>query len=225
MPHLLSQKCPIPISTSYFMCVQIFHMVNNDVPASVGAPPLSTQLLLLLNALESSPYSRRICYICSRNICFVVRMFAMNIWMAQVRSLFLHSMDCVTNTLSVMFLSTALTVMALHRRGAQLLLQLCSSANSFKFWSEYQMMYCWQWYYHHHIEGNFHWCKFSRKSVQTLQRKFRGFYFRGCGMLRPHPYQLMATPHMRAEEHWTTKRRNKPVQQRPNLPFVWRLSQ
>ena len=24
------------------MCVQIFHMVNIDVPASVGAPPLNT---------------------------------------------------------------------------------------------------------------------------------------------------------------------------------------
>ena len=83
------------------MSVQIFHMVNNNVPASVGAPPLSTQLLLLLNALESSSYSRRICYmyICSRNICFVVRIFAMNTLMAQVCSLFLHSMDCVTNTL------------------------------------------------------------------------------------------------------------------------------
>ena len=27
------------------MCVQIFHMVNIDVPAGVGAPPLNTQLL------------------------------------------------------------------------------------------------------------------------------------------------------------------------------------
>ena len=26
------------------MCVQIFHMVNIDVPAGVGAPPLDTQL-------------------------------------------------------------------------------------------------------------------------------------------------------------------------------------
>ena len=29
------------------------------------------------------------------------------------------------------------------------------------------------------------------------KRNFRGFYFRGCGTLWPHPYQLMATPHMR----------------------------
>ena len=98
MPHLLSQKCPIPISTSYFMCEQIFHMVNNDVPASVGAPPLSTQLLLLLNALESSPYSKRICYICSRNVCFVIRIFTLNIWMAQ--SMYIVSFcDCVKSTL------------------------------------------------------------------------------------------------------------------------------
>ena len=26
------------------MCIQIFHMVNIDVPAGVGAPPLNTQL-------------------------------------------------------------------------------------------------------------------------------------------------------------------------------------
>ena len=58
-PTHLSHKCPpivinaspiissIPISplslTSQFMCVQIFHM-NMDMPASVGAPPLDTQL-------------------------------------------------------------------------------------------------------------------------------------------------------------------------------------
>ena len=78
------------------MCVQIFHMVNNDVPASVGAPPLSTQLLLLLNALESSPYSRRIRYICSRNVCFVVRIFTMNIeWLRYVVSF----PDCVESVL------------------------------------------------------------------------------------------------------------------------------
>ena len=103
MPHPLSQKCPIPISlwlTSYFKCVQIFHMVNNNVPASVGTPSLSTrQLLLLLNALESSPYSRKICYICSRNICFVVRIFAMNIWRGQVCSLFPLSANCVESVL------------------------------------------------------------------------------------------------------------------------------
>ena len=36
MPH--SPLC----LTSHFMCVQIFHMVNIDVPAGVGAPPLDT---------------------------------------------------------------------------------------------------------------------------------------------------------------------------------------
>ena len=29
------------------MCVEIFHMVNIDVPAGVGAPPLDTQLMQL----------------------------------------------------------------------------------------------------------------------------------------------------------------------------------
>ena len=147
MPHPLSQKCPIPISlwsTSYFMCVQIFHMVNNNVPASVGAPPLSTQLLLLLNALESSPYSRRICYIYSRNVCFAVRIFAMNNWMAQVCYV-VSFCDCVKGALMTECYvpSTALTVLASDRRGAQLLLQRCNSANSFKFWSEYQLMHKW----------------------------------------------------------------------------------
>ena len=44
----VNYKSSIPISplclTSHFMCVQIFHMVNIDVPAGVGAPPLDTQL-------------------------------------------------------------------------------------------------------------------------------------------------------------------------------------
>ena len=31
------------------MCVQIFHMVNIDVPAGVGAPPLDTTQFLKLN--------------------------------------------------------------------------------------------------------------------------------------------------------------------------------
>ena len=35
------------------MCVQIFYMMNIDMPASVDAPLLNTQLLLVLNALES----------------------------------------------------------------------------------------------------------------------------------------------------------------------------
>jgi len=30
------------IVTSHFVCVQSFHMVNIDVPAGVGAPPLDT---------------------------------------------------------------------------------------------------------------------------------------------------------------------------------------
>ena len=51
MPHPLSDKSPhILISqlclTPHFMCVQSFHMVNIDVPAGVGAPPLNTQLPL-----------------------------------------------------------------------------------------------------------------------------------------------------------------------------------
>jgi len=48
-PPIISDKCPISIFplclTSHFMCVQIFHMVNIDVPAGVGAPLLDTQLL------------------------------------------------------------------------------------------------------------------------------------------------------------------------------------
>ena len=87
MPH----SYIIMINFILHVCVN-FHMVNNNVPASVGAPPLSTQLFLLLNALESSPYSRRICYICSRNVCFVVRIFTMNIeWLRYVVSF----PDCV----------------------------------------------------------------------------------------------------------------------------------
>ena len=48
MPYPLSHKWPIPIYQlcliSHFMCVQNFHMVNIDVPAGAGAPPLDTQL-------------------------------------------------------------------------------------------------------------------------------------------------------------------------------------
>ena len=36
------------------MSVQIFHMMNIDVPASVGAPPLDTQLP---NCLSNTPYT------------------------------------------------------------------------------------------------------------------------------------------------------------------------
>ena len=38
---------------------------------------------------------------------------------------------------------------------------------------------------------------FHGKACRLFRRNFRGFYFRGCGTLWPHPYQLMATPHMR----------------------------
>ena len=45
MPHPLSHKCSTPISTvyltSHFMYVQIFHMVNINVPASVDTLPLT----------------------------------------------------------------------------------------------------------------------------------------------------------------------------------------
>ena len=47
MPHPLNHKCPIPISlclTSHFVCVESFHVVNINVPAGVGAPPLDTQV-------------------------------------------------------------------------------------------------------------------------------------------------------------------------------------
>ena len=47
MPHPLNHKCPIPISlclTSHFVCVESFHVVNINVPAGVGAPPLNTQV-------------------------------------------------------------------------------------------------------------------------------------------------------------------------------------
>ena len=40
-PH--SHKCPI-MFISHFMCVQILHITNSDVPAGVGAPPLNIEL-------------------------------------------------------------------------------------------------------------------------------------------------------------------------------------
>ena len=55
MPHPLRHKSPIPypiILTSHFICVQIFNMVNTDVPASVGAPPLDTQHPILMDNLQ-----------------------------------------------------------------------------------------------------------------------------------------------------------------------------
>ena len=47
------------------------------------------------------------------------------------------------------------------------------------------------------IAGNFRWYEFSRKSVQTLQKKFSRFLFSRMRDLWPHSYQLMVTPHMR----------------------------
>ena len=44
-------------------------------------------------------------------------------------------------------------------------------------------------------------------------------------MLWPHPYQLIATSHMRTEEMTLNDEAKKLVQQRPNLPFAWRPSQ
>ena len=48
----MSHKCPIPISplclTLHFMCEQIVHTVNIDVPASVSAPPLNTTPEIML---------------------------------------------------------------------------------------------------------------------------------------------------------------------------------
>ena len=57
-------------------------------------------------------------------------------------------------------------------------------------------------YRKYHIVGNFRWCKTSWKWLQTLQKKFLRFLFsrNKCVMLWPHPYQLMATPHVRTEE-------------------------
>jgi len=69
------------------------------------------------------------------------------------------------------------------------------------------------------IVRNFCWCKFLRKSVQTLQKKFSRFLFsRMWDSLSVDGH----TPY--ANRHWTTKQRSKPVQQWPDLPFVWRLS-
>ena len=41
------------------MCVQSFHMVNIDVPAGVGAPPLDTQLSIVytIGNQQFVPYS------------------------------------------------------------------------------------------------------------------------------------------------------------------------
>ena len=73
------------------------------------------------------------------------------------------------------------------------------------------------------IAGNFRRCKFSRKSAQTLQKKFSRFLFSRMRDSLATPLSVDGhAPY--AKRHWTTKRRSKPVQQRPDLPFVWRLS-
>ena len=54
-----------------------------------------------------------------------------------------------------------------------------------------------RWCTNYRIAGNFRWCQFSRKSVQTLQKKFSRFLFSRMRALWPRPYQLTATPHMR----------------------------
>ena len=67
------------------------------------------------------------------------------------------------------------------------------------------------------IVGNFCQCKISRKCLWTLWNKFLLFFFRGTNVtLWPHPYQLMATPHMQTKE--MTKRRSMLVQQPSSLP-------
>ena len=82
-----------------------------------------------------------------------------------------------------MFLSTVLAVIALDRRGAKLLLQPCSSANSFKFWSEYRMIYCWQWYYHHvSYRGKFLLVQiFAKKCPDSSEEIFAVFIFVDAG--------------------------------------------
>jgi len=49
------------------MCVQIFHMVNIDVPAGVGAPPLETQLQNVSRIARDtdSPFSLPSFFVCS----------------------------------------------------------------------------------------------------------------------------------------------------------------
>ena len=48
MPHPLNHKYPIPISllclTSHFICVQICHMVNVDVPAVLTHSTAATKM-------------------------------------------------------------------------------------------------------------------------------------------------------------------------------------
>ena len=75
------------------------------------------------------------------------------------------------------------------------------------------------------IAGNFRWCKFSRKCVRTLQKKFSRFLFsrNESVMLWPHPYRWWPRPICTCTKDQTTKR-SKLVQQRPTRPFVWRPS-
>ena len=45
MPHF---HLPIMFNFTFHVCAIVFHMVNTDVPAGVGAPPLNTQLQVTL---------------------------------------------------------------------------------------------------------------------------------------------------------------------------------
>ena len=85
-----------------------------------------------------------------------------------------------------MFLSTVLAVIALDRRGAQLLLQPCSSANSFKFWSEYRKLYCWLCWqqYEHHVpySGKFLLLQiFAKKRPDSSEETFAVSIFADVG--------------------------------------------
>ena len=55
------------------------------------------------------------------------------------------------------------------------------------------------------------WCKFSRKCVCTLQKKFTQFLFslNKSMMLWPHPYQMMDTPHMHVYQRNDTEQRSE----------------
>ena len=77
------------------MCANFSHDEHWCASQCLCSPPHHTSTF----GFECIKISRRICYICSRNICFVVRIFAMNIWMAQVCSLFPLSADCVESVL------------------------------------------------------------------------------------------------------------------------------
>ena len=88
---------------------------------------------------------------------------------------------------------------------------------------------------HHHHERNlthpttysrkFWLYKIVQKCLETLKKKFSWLLFslNKHAMFRPHPYQLIATPHMQTcQLEETIKRISKHVQQWPSLLFVWR---